>query len=79
LVLAERAGLRIHEVPVDWTDDPSSTVDIVQTALDDLRGIVRVSRSLALHQVPLAAVYAELGRRPLQHPQAPSLVGQTFK
>ena len=29
LVLAERAGLRIHEVPVDWVDDPDSSVDIV--------------------------------------------------
>ena len=32
LVLAERAGLRIHEVPVDWVDDPDSRVDIVATA-----------------------------------------------
>ena len=32
LVLAQRAGLRIHEVPVDWTDDPDSRVDIVATA-----------------------------------------------
>ena len=30
LVLAERAGLRIHEVPVDWVDDPDSRVDIVR-------------------------------------------------
>ena len=29
LVLAERAGLRIHEVPVDWVDDPDSRVDVV--------------------------------------------------
>src|SRR3984893_1222079 len=29
LVLAERAGLRIHEVPVDWIDDLDSRVDIV--------------------------------------------------
>ena len=28
LVLAQRAGLRIHEVPVDWVDDPDSRVDI---------------------------------------------------
>ena len=47
LVLAERAGLRIHEVPVDWTDDPDSRVNVVATALEDLRGIVRVSRRLA--------------------------------
>jgi putative flippase GtrA len=47
LVLAERAGLRIHEVPVDWIDDLDSRVDIVATALADLRGIVRVGRGLA--------------------------------
>ncbi|MGA5762501.1 glycosyltransferase [Nonomuraea bangladeshensis] len=44
LLLAERYGLRIHEVPVDWVDDPDSRVDIVRTALDDLRGMVRVAR-----------------------------------
>ena len=38
LVLAERCGLRIHEVPVDWYDDPDSRVDVTQTALDDLAG-----------------------------------------
>ncbi|GAA3681365.1 bifunctional glycosyltransferase family 2/GtrA family protein [Nonomuraea antimicrobica] len=44
LLLAESHGLRIHEVPVDWVDDPDSRVDIVQTALDDLRGLARVGR-----------------------------------
>jgi len=47
LVLAERAGLRIHELPVDWVDDPDSRVEVVATALEDLRGIVRVWRRLA--------------------------------
>jgi putative flippase GtrA len=46
LVLAERAGLRIHEVPVDWIDDTDSRVDIVATALADLRGIARLSYGL---------------------------------
>jgi len=57
LVLAERAGLRIHEVPVDWTDDPDSRVDIVATALADLRGIARVGSALATGRlkVPLAS------------------------
>ena len=32
LVLAERSGLRIAEVPVDWVDDPDSRVDIRATA-----------------------------------------------
>ena len=34
LVLAQRRGLRIHEVPVDWVDDPDSRVHIVRTAID---------------------------------------------
>jgi glycosyltransferase involved in cell wall biosynthesis len=42
LVLAQRAGLRVHEVPVKWTDDPDSRVDIIRTALDDLRGVARL-------------------------------------
>lgn len=45
LVLAQRNGLRVHEVPVDWTDDPDSRVDIVRTAVDDLEGTVRMLRS----------------------------------
>ena len=44
LVLAERAGLRIHELPVDWIDDPDSRVDIASTAADDLRGVWRLLR-----------------------------------
>ena len=47
LILAQRAGLRIHEVPVDWVDDPDSRVRIIATALADLRGIVRVGWGLA--------------------------------
>jgi len=47
LVLAERAGLRIHEVPVDWIDDLDSRVDVVATALADLRGMVRLGSGLA--------------------------------
>ncbi len=62
LVLAERSGLRIHEVPVDWTDDPDSRVDIVQTAKDDLRGVWRVGRALAGGRLPLSDVRRQLGR-----------------
>ncbi|MEV7892008.1 glycosyltransferase [Streptomyces sp. NPDC002817] len=45
LVLAQRNRLRVHEVPVDWTDDPDSRVDIVRTALDDLKGMARMLRT----------------------------------
>src|SRR5690349_7239959 len=54
LVLAQRRGLRIHEVPVDWVEDPDSRVDIVQTAVADLRGIVRLFA--ASHIVRFAAI-----------------------
>jgi putative flippase GtrA len=44
LVLAEHYGMRIHEVPVDWVDDPDSRVDVVGTAVADLKGIWRLMR-----------------------------------
>jgi glycosyltransferase involved in cell wall biosynthesis len=50
LVLAQREGLRIHEVPVDWVEDLDSRVDIVSTALADLRGVGR----LLVHREPPA-------------------------
>lgn len=53
LLLAEKAGYRIHEVPVDWTDDPDSRVNVVETALQDLRGMWRVRRNIASHRINL--------------------------
>ena len=47
LLLAERNGLRIHEVPVDWVDDPDSRVHITSTAWTDLRGTARMVRTFA--------------------------------
>jgi putative flippase GtrA len=44
LLLAEHNGLRVHEVPVTWIDDPDSRVDVVRTAVDDLRGVARMTR-----------------------------------
>src|SRR5216683_7440084 len=56
LVLAERAGLRIHEVPVDWIDDIDSRVNIVSTALADLRGIVRLGSGLMRGTIKVPAL-----------------------
>jgi putative flippase GtrA len=72
LVLAERAGLRIHEVPVDWTDDPDSRVDIVSTATQDLCGVVRLAVSLATGSIALDDVRSRLGRA-----RMPTRVGTT--
>ena len=79
LVIAERAGLRIHEVPVDWVDDAQSSVDIAGTALEDLKGMVRVGRSIATGQIPLERIYAELGRHPLEAQRVPSFFGQVVR
>jgi glycosyltransferase involved in cell wall biosynthesis len=42
LIAAQRRRMRIHEVAVDWVDDPDSSVDILATALEDLRGVTRL-------------------------------------
>jgi putative flippase GtrA len=68
LWLAERVGLRIHEVPVDWIDDPDSRVDIVATARADLAGIVRLRRSRTRERLALSDLREEIGRRPLSQP-----------
>lgn len=47
LLLAEHNGLRIHEVPVDWVDDPDSRVAVLSTAAGDLAGTARMIRTFA--------------------------------
>ena len=42
LLLSLRAGYRIKEIPVHWEDDPDTRVRILSTAMEDLRGLMRV-------------------------------------
>jgi Glycosyl transferase family 2 len=56
LVLAERCGLRIHEVPVNWTDSAGSRVQNIATALADLHGIWRLRRGLSTGSVTVPAL-----------------------
>jgi putative flippase GtrA len=79
LILAERSGMRIHEVPVDWVDDPDSRVDVVETARADLRGMWRVTRGLVSGRIPVDRVYAELGRHPFAAPRPRSFLGQVVR
>ncbi|MGK2880241.1 MAG: glycosyltransferase [Mycobacterium sp.] len=74
LVLAERSGLRIHEVPVDWVDDPDSKVDIVATAVADLKGIARLAKGFSSGDIPVQAIAAQFG--PDADPQPRSLLRQ---
>src|SRR4051794_16044173 len=82
LVLAERSGLRIHEVPVDWVDDPDSRVDVVRTARADLAGITRMLRAFITGRLPVAELRTQIGRRPLPDPVPgvpAGLVGQLVR
>jgi glycosyltransferase involved in cell wall biosynthesis/putative flippase GtrA len=79
LVIAERAGLRIHEVPVDWVDDPDSRVDIVHTAIKDLKGCWRVGRALASGALPVRELQRSLGREPLVPGVPRGMVGQMVR
>jgi putative flippase GtrA len=69
LVLAERAGLRIHEVPVDWVDDLDSRVAIAKTVTDDLRGIARLNKNLGRGRIDLEPVRATFGRPAVADPR----------
>ncbi|MGB8858015.1 MAG: bifunctional glycosyltransferase family 2/GtrA family protein [Ilumatobacteraceae bacterium] len=44
LLLAERNGMRVHEVPVTWIDDRDSRVEVAKTVRDDLKGVLRLIR-----------------------------------
>ncbi|GAA0312333.1 hypothetical protein GCM10009540_34760 [Streptomyces turgidiscabies] len=71
LVLAQRNRLRIHEVPVDWVDDPDSRVDIVRTALADLRGVRRMLRAglTGRSRIPVPHRVPAQGHTPVGAPQ----------
>ncbi len=42
LLVAEKGGYSIEEVPVSWTDDPDTRVRILSTAWTDFKGLLRM-------------------------------------
>ena len=42
LVLAEKQGYRIKDIPVLWIEDDDSRVKIVKTAWEDIKGVLRL-------------------------------------
>ena len=42
LILAEKNGYSVLEIPVKWVDDPDSRVNIVKTAFEDIKGLLRL-------------------------------------
>lgn len=56
LVLAEKQGYRIKDIPVVWIEDDDSRVKIVKTGWEDIKGILRLRRYLWGQQVGVASV-----------------------
>ncbi|MBH66093.1 MAG: glycosyl transferase [Chloroflexi bacterium] len=42
LLLADKAGYLIKEIPVHWEDDPDTRVKIISTAWEDVKGLLRL-------------------------------------
>ena len=42
LIIAEKRGFRIKDVPVTWTDDPDTRVRVLRTAMRDVQGLLRL-------------------------------------
>jgi len=42
LIIAEKNGFRIKEIPVRWVDDPDTRVKIISTAWEDIKGLLRL-------------------------------------
>lgn len=45
LIIGEKCGYRIFDVPVRWIEDLDTRVKIARTAMDDIKGLLRVRRS----------------------------------
>jgi glycosyltransferase involved in cell wall biosynthesis len=42
LLIAAKRGYRIKSIPVKWDDDPTSTVKVLRTATEDVKGLLRL-------------------------------------
>jgi glycosyltransferase involved in cell wall biosynthesis len=64
LVLAEKQGYRIKDIPVVWLEDDDSRVKIFKTGWDDIKGILRLRRQLWSQRLGSTSI-AETDRRQL--------------
>jgi glycosyltransferase involved in cell wall biosynthesis len=46
LVMAEKLGYRIYHLPVFWVENADSRVKIINTIINDIRGIIRLRKKL---------------------------------
>jgi len=55
LIIAEKAGFRIYDVPVEWVEDTDTRVKIASTVAEDLRGLLRLRINRPWRKVARAA------------------------
>ena len=65
LVLANRLGYRILEVPVHWTEDRDTRVNLLDTARRDVQGLLRLRRCLAIDET--LAGHSDMHGSPRRH------------
>ena len=46
IILARSLNYKIDQIPVKWTDDPNTTVNIVTTAIEDIVGLIKLRLKL---------------------------------
>ena len=46
IILARSQNYKIDQIPVKWTDDPNTSVNIVTTALEDIVGLIKLRLKL---------------------------------
>jgi glycosyltransferase involved in cell wall biosynthesis len=63
LVIAEKAGYRIAEVPITWVEDEGTSVRLVSTISSDLAGLVRLRRTRPWKAAPVPGAPTEAQRR----------------
>lgn len=51
LILAEKSGFRIAEIPIEWADNPASTVKVFKTAWEDIKGLIRLRLSMPWRRI----------------------------
>ncbi len=45
LIIGQKSGYKITEVPITWKDDPNSTVKVAKTAWGDIEGMMRLLKT----------------------------------
>jgi glycosyltransferase involved in cell wall biosynthesis len=65
LIIAAKNGYRIKSVPVKWTDDPNSSVNVISTIAEDLKGLLR----LRVGGIPRVSGPEKAGKQPGKQPR----------